>query len=129
MITRLAGAVLLGGALAACSAPRTQQNIDAGAPIGSDWSTTAAVYRGMIGTRVAYRCVPGGSAGTVWGTDIFTDDSSVCTAGVHAGLITLSGGGTVVIEIRPGAPAYDGSFRNGITSVDYGAWTGSFVFP
>ncbi len=129
MVTRLAGFALLSGALAACSAPRTQHGIDGGPPTAIDWSTSAASYRGMNGMRLAFNCPAGGSPGSVWGTDLFTDDSSVCSAGVHVGLITLAGGGVVVIEIRPGAPAYYGTFRNGITSRDYGNWTGSFMFP
>jgi hypothetical protein len=63
----------------------------------------------------------------LWGTDLYTDDSSVCVAGVHAGRITLQGGGAVVIEIRPGATAYAGSTRNGVDSAGYGEWGGSFV--
>jgi hypothetical protein len=65
----------------------------------------------------------------VWGTDVYTDDSSVCTAAVHAGLITLAGGGTVTAEIRPGQSSYKGSTRNGITSSPYASWLGSFIFP
>ena len=64
----------------------------------------------------------------IWGTDTYTDDSSVCTAAVHSGAISLAAGGTVTIEIRPGLDAYRSSTRNGITSVPYGSWHGSFVF-
>lgn len=93
-----------------------------------DWSTNATRFRGQNGTRVTYVCPGPGSARTVWGTDLYTDDSSVCTAGVHAGRLTL-GGGSVTIELRPGASGYVGSARNGVTSSNYGSWSGSFVFP
>jgi hypothetical protein len=63
----------------------------------------------------------------VWGTNIYTDDSSVCTAAVHGGLITLAKGGKVKIEMRDGQPSYRGSTRNGIKSNKYPAWTGSFI--
>jgi len=63
------------------------------------------------------------------GVDIYTDDSSVCTAAVHAGLITLAQGGRVVIEIRDGLEAYEGGAANGITTLEYASWPGSFVFP
>ncbi len=63
----------------------------------------------------------------MWGTDVYTDDSSVCTAGVHAGKISLAEGGTVVIEMRAGEDAYTGSERNGVTTTDYAGWPGSFV--
>ena len=65
----------------------------------------------------------------MWGTDTYTDDSSVCIAAVHAGLITEDEGGRVVIEIAPGEESYTGSEANGITSTDYGSWSGSFTFP
>ena len=61
-----------------------------------------------------------------WGT--YTDDSSVCSAAVQAGLITLANGGNVTIEIQPGANSYTGSTKNGITSSDYGPWSGSNTF-
>jgi hypothetical protein len=64
----------------------------------------------------------------VWGTDIYTDDSSVCTAAVHAGLIDYEDGGEVVIEIRAGESSYLGTTANGVTTLDYGAWRRSFVF-
>jgi len=66
-------------------------------------------------------------AGAVWGTDVYTDDSSVCTSAVHAGLITLASGGSVTIEMRPGQTSYEGSTRNGIISSPYGSWGGSYV--
>lgn len=95
----------------------------------SSWSLNAAQYRGRDGTRVAYVCPPGGPLGSLWGTGPFTDDSSVCTAAVFAGLITMEQGGTVVIEIAPGRPSYGGATANGATANEYGEWGGSFVFP
>jgi hypothetical protein len=95
---------------------------------GNDWSAVATVYRGKNGERYDYMCPPKGSAGYVYGTNLYTDDSSVCTAAVHAGLIALATGGNVTIEIRPGASTYTGSTRNGITSESYDQWGGSYVF-
>ena len=84
-------------------------------------------FRTYTGARFAYTCPPNGTPGAVWGTDVYTDDSSVCTAAVHAGLITVAGGGNVTIEMRAGQSSYAGSTRNGITSSAYGAWDGSYV--
>ena len=73
--------------------------------------------------------IPGsGAFANVWGTDVYTDDSSICTAAVHAGLITAVGGGVITIEIRPGQAGYSGSARNGVSTGGYGAWHGSYVF-
>jgi hypothetical protein len=96
-------------------------------PGGSGWSATAAAFRGQNGAHYVYTCPFYGAAGSVWGTDVYTDDSSVCTAAVHAGLITLAGGGSVTIEIRPGQASYTGSTRNRITSSSYPQWGGSYV--
>ena len=70
-----------------------------------------------------------GPVGSVWGTGTYTDDSSICTAAVHAGVITPDDGGTVVIEIAPGQSSYQGSTAHGVTSNDYGEFGGSFRFP
>ena len=96
-------------------------------PTGTDWGSNAIAYRGRLTLHVLYNCPANGTGGTVWGTDVYTDDSSVCTAGVHAGRITVRGGGPVVIEIRAGQVSYQPSTRNGITTTDYGNWSGSFV--
>src|SRR6266851_3375642 len=89
-------------------------------------------YGGSVWTRQGTAAVvpppapaAGGAPGNVWGTDVYTDDSSVCTAAVHAGLISLAGGGAVEIEIRSGLPGYLGSSRNGVSSSGYGAWPAS----
>jgi len=91
------------------------------------WRANATPHRGMDGEQFEYECPAGGEPDTVWGTDVYTDDSSVCTAAVHVGLITLEEGGTVTIEIRPGEDSYESSERNGIESSPYPAWGGSFV--
>ncbi len=55
------------------------------------------------------------------------DDSSICTAAVHRGDITLASGGTVTYEIAPGQDSYEGTEQNGIISRDWGTWAGFFV--
>ena len=92
------------------------------------WSTQANSMRGQNGLRVDYYCPPGSPAGRLWGTDLYTDDSSICTAAVHAGRIRPETGGAFTIEIRPGAGSYRGSSRYGVTSSSYGGWHGSFRF-
>jgi len=95
---------------------------------GSGWNKTAFGLRGHNGSRYAFSCPAHGTAYRVWGTTVYTDDSSVCTAAVHAGRITLARGGRVVIKIRAGRSSYKGSTRHGITSRSWGVWHGSFVF-
>jgi hypothetical protein len=92
------------------------------------WHTQARSYRGVEGQQFDFFCRPSGKVYPVWGTGTYTNDSSICTAAVHAGLITLDEGGAVTIEIRPGEESYEATERNGIPSLSYGSWGGSFVF-
>ena len=62
----------------------------------------------------------------MWGDRVYTDDSSVCTAAVHAGALSRASGGTVRITIRPGLAAYAASSRNGVTTEQWESWGGSF---
>ncbi|MEM8695965.1 MAG: LCCL domain-containing protein [Pseudomonadota bacterium] len=84
----------------------------------------------LRGTGQSLRCHCAGSAtgsGSVWGTDVYTDDSRICRAAVHAGAIGPSGG-TVVIRAVSGRASYAGSRRNGVATSNYGRWSGSYVF-
>jgi hypothetical protein len=94
----------------------------------AEWAAKANPHRGQNGQRFRYHCSPGGPLYNIWGTDVFIDSSSVCTAAVYSGLITQDTGGTVVIEIRPGQDSYGGFMRYGVKSKSYGHWDGSFVF-
>lgn len=97
--------------------------------VDADWATTAADHRGQDGKTFDYVCPPNGTPNTIWGVETYTDDSSVCTAAVHVGLITVEEGGTVTIEIGPGQDTYETGIANDITSSSYGSWDGSFTFP
>lgn len=65
--------------------------------------------------------------GNVWGTLIYTTDSNLCVAALHAGAVTRRGGDVTVIPM-PGRKVYRFSTRNGITSSRYGEWSSSFRF-
>jgi hypothetical protein len=92
-----------------------------------DW-TTQGVGVSLAGRPISVVCPPGGESANVWGTDIYTDDSSICVAAVHAGLITFATGGRVAIEGAAGQQSYAASDRNGVRSRDYGSMPNSFRF-
>lgn len=84
-------------------------------------------YRGQNNTQLQIRLV-GSLSGTVWGTDVYTDDSALAVAAVHAGLLKVGQSGTVKVTILPQENSYTGSARNGVTSLNYGYWHGSYRF-
>lgn len=92
------------------------------------WSTQAIGFKLDVGTVIKFECPSDGTAGTVWGSDVYTTDSSICTAAVHAGKIKLEDGGEVTIEMRPGRSTYGSTTRNDITSNAFGQYPNSFVF-
>jgi hypothetical protein len=100
--------------------------VDSGV-LPATWTTDTKPYSCTIGARYTYDCPAGGTASTVWGSGPYTDDSSLCTAAVHAGVITLASGGLVTIEVRAGESSYASSTANGITTTSYGSWTCSFA--
>lgn len=102
-----------------------KQESDEVTPI--NWNTSGAGFKNDVGMTYKFECPENGTAGTIWGSDTYTDDSSICTAAVHAGVITLERGGTVTVEFRPGKQIYGSTTRNGITSNTYGERARSFV--
>ncbi|MCW5717141.1 MAG: hypothetical protein KIS68_04835 [Bauldia sp.] len=87
------------------------------------------------GTARCY-CDMAEPVGTVWGTDLYTDDSPICTAAVHAGLVrpaATSEGiryiGVIDVRRAAGCPYYTPSRSFGVSTSRYGGWGGSFFFP
>jgi len=83
-------------------------------------------YREQTGESFSFM-VTGSASGSIWGTDIYTDDSNLATAAVHAGVLVDGESGVVIVTILPGEDSYLGSERNGVTSWDYGIWSGSYM--
>ena len=94
-----------------------------------DWVTPPNRIPATPGVIYRFQCPPAaGRTGNVWGTDVYTDDSSICEAAVHAGLIRRDEGGMVHYERLGAQPSFQGSVRNGVSSSSYPAWPGSFRF-
>ncbi len=92
------------------------------------WNQTARHLRAQVGKRFTFYCPSAGRVYTVWGSSIYTDDSSICSAAVHAGYITVTRGGRVTVELQSGQAAYQGSTRNGVKTASWRNWSGSFIF-
>ena len=122
----------LAGAAVFCGPPAS--NVSAASqqpPQAIDWQTSPLDLdlRGMNGERYTFLCPPGKPLpARLAGSGPYTDNSSICTAAVHAGALHAKAGGEVTVEIRPGQAAFPGSVQNYIQSGSYDyAWGGSFV--
>jgi hypothetical protein len=71
--------------------------------------------------------VTGASSGSIWGSgSVYTDDSPLATAAVHAGALKDGESGIVRVTVLPGYDHYDGATSNGVTSQSYAEWQGSY---
>jgi hypothetical protein len=68
----------------------------------------------------------GDSTGKVWGTDVYTVDSSICVAAVHAGVITAKGG-AVTVRRAQALKQYTATERFGVASRAAGANPDAFA--
>lgn len=97
--------------------------------LAQSWGTNASEHSSEINRTFTYSCPANGTLGSsVYGTDVYTTDSAVCVAAVHAGVITPRDGGQVTIRILAGEGAYDGSQRNGVSSSAWGSYGSSYAF-
>jgi len=89
--------------------------------------TNLTAYRNRVG-QTFQLSLTGARTGTVWGTDVYTDDSDVATAAVHAGVIAVGETKTVTVSILAGQSSYSASTRNGVTTSAWPSWGGSYSF-
>jgi hypothetical protein len=69
-----------------------------------------------------YFRITGVTEGQLWGTDIYTRDSTLGAAAVHAGLLKAGETAVLRVTVVPPPQSYPGSVRNGVTSADYGTF-------
>jgi hypothetical protein len=81
-------------------------------------------YRAQVG-KTLYFEVTGSTNGTIWGTDLYTDDSTLAMAAVHAGILKDGQKGLVKVTLVKHEAGYDGTTRNGVTSNGYDKWPGN----
>jgi LCCL domain len=79
----------------------------------------------QIGHTFYFR-VHGEETGPVWGTDIYTADSALPAAAVHAGAVELGATRVVKVTIVPPPAQYHGSTRNDIVSQSYGHYRAAY---
>jgi len=121
-----ASAAAAPGAEAAVAAPTVAVAEPTGPVIEAGCSYDARQLEGSAGTAFRVSCPANCNQRSIYGTGIYTADTSICQAGVHAGAIPLEGG-TLTVVLQPGRLAYRGSEQNGLQSRDYGKYSSSFA--
>ncbi|MBE9043136.1 hypothetical protein IQ255_01715 [Pleurocapsales cyanobacterium LEGE 10410] len=64
----------------------------------------------------------------IWGTNVYTVNSGICSTAVHSGAIAAEEGGIVTVELLEGRDFYTGSSKNNVESRDYRGTNLSFAF-
>jgi hypothetical protein len=93
-----------------------------------EWNTTASAISSRLDQDFTFDCPRNGVIHSVYGSDIYRYDSSICTAAVHRGIISIRKGGKVTVLIRPRLVKYQGTNRNGVKSESVGESGSSFSF-
>jgi hypothetical protein len=86
-------------------------------------------FKDDVGRRLTFVC-PGsnGANANVYGTDVYTANSAVCAAAIHAGVLEAERAGIVTIVMGSGADAFEATERNGVRTREYGRWDRSYEF-
>lgn len=72
--------------------------------------------------------VTGATHGTVWGSGVYTSDSHLGVAAVHAGVLKAGETGVVTVRIVNPPSHFVADKRHGVTTHPWGPWEGAFVF-
>jgi hypothetical protein len=83
-------------------------------------------HQAEIGKTFLFKVTGQAAGGVVWGTDIYTSDSSLAMAAVHAGVLKAGQTGYVRVRIVRPLAAYTGTTRHGVTTSPYGPWPGAY---
>ena len=88
-------------------------------------------FDGIQNTKIKVICPAGCEKlhqNKVWGKGVYKDDSSICRAAIHQGLISDSDGGKLEVELSAGSNNYEGTIENGIQTESYEMlWDRSFI--
>lgn len=78
-----------------------------------------------VGSAFYFR-VRGSAQGSLWGTDVYTGDSSLAAAAVHAGLVAVDETQIVKVTVVQPLTQYQGSQRHGVTSHNFGRFGSAY---
>jgi LCCL domain len=78
-----------------------------------------------FGKEFTFR-VTGAARGSVWGTEVYTADSTLAAAAVHMGVLKVGETGLVTVTVMGPQQKYVGSGRNGVTTADFDRYPASY---
>ena len=89
------------------------------------WAGSLSGY-GTLGVTYNFLVTGTTSGGSIWGCDIYTDDSNLAKAAVHDGWVADGVTKHISVTILAGQTSYSTCTWNGITSSSYGEWPRSY---
>jgi hypothetical protein len=75
---------------------------------------------------IYYFRVTGASDGPLWGTDVYTGDSHIAVAAVHAGAVKIGERAIIKVTVVAPIPQYQGSVRHSVASHEFGRFGTAF---
>lgn len=83
-------------------------------------------YATRIG-ETFYFDVTGQTGYPIWGSEVYTCDSHLATAAVHAGVLKSGQRGIVKVTMVKSPESHTGSTSNGVTSANWGSFSASYT--
>lgn len=93
------------------------------------YDLTSYGYNSNIGNIYEMTVTGDAAGGTIWGSaNLYTHDSYIAKAAVHAGILANGVTGTVYVKLLGAQNSYPASTANGISSSSWGYWGFSYEF-
>jgi len=68
------------------------------------------------GKTYSCSCPALADAAPIYGSDVYAQDSALCTAAVHAGVLKQDAAGSILFQVVASPPVFKGTTRNGVKS-------------
>lgn len=115
-MSRVSCCIVLAGLLVAGAQAASAQQ----ASLAISPTDSATAFSRQAGRRLVFICPAiDQPSPDVWGTDTYADDSSICSAAIHAGFLPFGRAGLVAIVMGGIVGSFEGSERNGVKSANY----------
>jgi hypothetical protein len=83
---------------------------------------TLTAYQHQFNKEFRFTVTASNDNGGLWGSDVYTLDSSLAKAAIHAGVLKAGQTGVVKVRIVASPPGFVGSTRHGVASGNYGPY-------